>query len=159
MVGGRELPDGVLTPAEAAKKKEGEKVTVQFTVASVGGKANLYLNTEKDFRAKDNFAVVLPPKVQTGKWEKVATVPGFDLNGDNLKDRLHLAGELEAEHRAGPAGPPGNPCRTRMILLAAATVSWPSTVAWRRVSVASRSGTSGEEMAVIGRARRRVRHP
>lgn len=63
------LPDGVLSPAEAAKK-EGEKVTVQFTVASVGGKANLYLNSEKDFRAKENFAVVLTPKVQTGKWEK-----------------------------------------------------------------------------------------
>ncbi|VTU00768.1 Phosphodiesterase/alkaline phosphatase D OS=uncultured planctomycete GN=HGMM_F11F07C03 PE=4 SV=1: PhoD [Gemmataceae bacterium] len=63
------LPDGVLSPAAAAKKV-GEKVTVQYTVASVGGKANLYLNTNKDFRAKDNFAVVLPTKVQTGKWEK-----------------------------------------------------------------------------------------
>lgn len=63
------LPAGVLSPAEAAKK-EGEKVTVQYTVGSVGGKANLYLNSEKDFRAKTNFAVVLTPKVQTGKWEK-----------------------------------------------------------------------------------------
>jgi alkaline phosphatase D len=63
------LPEGVLSPAAAAKKV-GEKVTVQYTVASVGGKANLYLNTNKDFRAKDNFAVVLPTKVQTGKWEK-----------------------------------------------------------------------------------------
>ncbi|MBA4189731.1 MAG: phosphodiesterase [Planctomycetaceae bacterium] len=63
------LPEGVLSPAEAAKKV-GEKVTVQFTVASVGGKANLYLNTNKDFRAKDNFAIVLPVKAQTGTWEK-----------------------------------------------------------------------------------------
>ncbi|MFO0825411.1 MAG: alkaline phosphatase D family protein [Gemmataceae bacterium] len=63
------LPEGVLSPADAAKKV-GEKVTVQFTVGSVGGKANLYLNTNKDFRAKDNFAVVLTPKVQTGKWAK-----------------------------------------------------------------------------------------
>ncbi|MCE9563038.1 MAG: alkaline phosphatase family protein [Planctomycetes bacterium] len=63
------LPEGVLSPAEAAKKV-GEKVTVQFTVASVGGKANLYLNSNKDFRAKDNFAAVLSVKVQTGKWEK-----------------------------------------------------------------------------------------
>lgn len=68
-VAAAKLPDGVLTPAEAAKKV-GEKVTVQFAVASVGGKANLYLNSEKDFRAKENFAVVLPPKVQVGKWEK-----------------------------------------------------------------------------------------
>jgi len=63
------LPEGVLSPAEAAKKV-GEKVTVQYTVASVGGKANLYLNSNKDFRAKDNFAVALSMKVQTGKWEK-----------------------------------------------------------------------------------------
>ena len=42
----------------------------QFTVASVGGKANLYLNSNKDFRAKDNFAIVLGTKAQTGKWEK-----------------------------------------------------------------------------------------
>lgn len=63
------LPEGVISPADAAKKV-GEKVTVQYTVASVGGKANLYLNTNKDFRAKDNFAVVLTPKAQTGKWEK-----------------------------------------------------------------------------------------
>ncbi|MBA4068149.1 MAG: phosphodiesterase [Isosphaera sp.] len=63
------LPAGVLTPAEAAKKV-GEKVTVQFVVASVGGKANLYLNSVKDFRAKDNFAVVLGAKAQAGPWEK-----------------------------------------------------------------------------------------
>lgn len=63
------LPEGVLSPAEAAKKV-GEKVTVQYAVASVGGKANLYLNSNKDFRAKDNFAVALSVKAQTGVWEK-----------------------------------------------------------------------------------------
>jgi alkaline phosphatase D len=63
------LPEGVLSPAEAAKKV-GERVTVQFVVQSVGGKTNLYLNSTKDFRAKENFAIVLGPKVQTGKWEK-----------------------------------------------------------------------------------------
>jgi alkaline phosphatase D len=63
------LPDGVLSPAEAAKKV-GEKVTVQFVVQSVGGKVNLYLNSEKDFRAKENFAVVLTPDAQKGKWAK-----------------------------------------------------------------------------------------
>ena len=65
----KKLP-GVLSPAEAAKKA-GEKVTVQFVVQSVGGKATLYLNSQKDFKAKDNFAVHLPMKLQTGKWEKV----------------------------------------------------------------------------------------
>jgi alkaline phosphatase D len=69
------LPEGVLTPAEAAKKV-GEKVTVQYAVASAGGQVNTYLNSEKDFRSKDNFAVVLTPKGRTGKWEK-ATAATF----------------------------------------------------------------------------------
>lgn len=64
-----QLPKGVVSPADAAKKA-GETVTVQFAVQSVGGKANLYLNSSKDFRAKDNFAVVLPVKAQTGPWAK-----------------------------------------------------------------------------------------
>jgi alkaline phosphatase D len=59
----------VLSPADAAKKA-GEKVTVQYAVKSVGGKVNLYINSLADFRAKDNFAVVLPMKLQTGAWEK-----------------------------------------------------------------------------------------
>jgi alkaline phosphatase D len=63
------LPEGVLSPAEAAKKV-GEKVTVQFAVGSVGGQMNLYLNSEKDFRAKGNFAIVLPPDARKGKWVK-----------------------------------------------------------------------------------------
>src|SRR5581483_449213 len=69
------LPEGVLTPAEAARKV-GEKVTVQYTVASVGGQTNMYLNSEKDFRSKDNFAVVLTPKLRAGRWEK-ATAATF----------------------------------------------------------------------------------
>jgi alkaline phosphatase D len=63
------LPPGVLSPADAAKTT-GESVTVQFVVQSVGGKTTLYLNSQKDFRAKDNFAVMLPAKVQMGKWAK-----------------------------------------------------------------------------------------
>jgi DNA/RNA endonuclease YhcR with UshA esterase domain len=31
---------------------------------------NLYLNSDKDFKSKDNFAVVLTAKGKTGKWEK-----------------------------------------------------------------------------------------
>lgn len=63
------LPEGVLSPAEAAKKV-GEKITVQYTVASTGGRGNHYLNSEKDFKSKDNFAVILTSKGRTGKWEK-----------------------------------------------------------------------------------------
>jgi alkaline phosphatase D len=65
------LPEGVLPPAEAAKKI-GEKVTVQFPVASTGGSPDkrLFLNSDPDFRAKGNFTVMLMPKAFTGKWEK-----------------------------------------------------------------------------------------
>jgi alkaline phosphatase D len=63
-------PEGVLSPAEASKKV-GETVKVQFVVQSVGGKATVYLNSQKDFRAKDNFAIALSMKAQTGAWAKV----------------------------------------------------------------------------------------
>jgi len=75
------LPEGVLSPAEAAKKV-GEKVTVQYTVASSGGQANLYLNSDKNFRAKENFAVVLTPKAKTGKWDKAS---GETFNGKTIR--------------------------------------------------------------------------
>lgn len=63
------LPAGVLSPADAAKKP-GETVTVQFAVQSTGGKGTLYLNSNKDYKAKGNFAVALPTKAQTGAWAK-----------------------------------------------------------------------------------------
>ena len=63
------LPEGVLSPAEAAKKV-GELVTVQYAVASTGGQVNLYLNSDANFKSKDNFTVVLTPKGKTGKWDK-----------------------------------------------------------------------------------------
>jgi alkaline phosphatase D len=75
------LPDGVISPADAAKKV-GQKVTVQYTVLSTGGQANLYLNSDKNFRAKENFAVVLTPKAKTGKWEKAA---GDTFNGKIIR--------------------------------------------------------------------------
>jgi alkaline phosphatase D len=75
------LPAGVLSPAEAAKKP-GEKVTVQFTVASTGGQANLYLNSEKDFRSKDNFAIVLPAK---GRPASLANATGAMFQGKTLR--------------------------------------------------------------------------
>ncbi|HUR53358.1 MAG TPA: alkaline phosphatase D family protein [Gemmataceae bacterium] len=75
------LPEGVLSPAQAAGKV-GEKVTVMFTVVSTGGQANLYLNSNKDFRAKDNFAVVLTPKAKTGKWDKAT---GATFTGKTIK--------------------------------------------------------------------------
>ena len=73
------LPEGVLSPADAAKKV-GEKVTVQFAVASTGG--NLYLNSDKDFRSKDNFAVLLTTRGRTGAWEKAT---GATFQGKTIR--------------------------------------------------------------------------
>ncbi|MGL6076354.1 MAG: alkaline phosphatase D family protein [Fimbriiglobus sp.] len=76
------LPEGVLTPAEAAKKV-GETVTVQYTVK--GGRAvnegkRVLLNSDKDFKAKENFTVVLNAKGMTGKWDKATY--------DTFKDKV-----------------------------------------------------------------------
>jgi alkaline phosphatase D len=75
------LPDGVLTPAEAAAKV-GQKVTVQYAVASTGGATNLYLNSARDFRAKDNFAVALTPAAKAGPW---ATATGATFQGKTIR--------------------------------------------------------------------------
>lgn len=75
------LPEGVLSPADAARKV-GEKATVQFRVASTGGQVNLYLNSEADFRSKDNFAVMLTPEAKSGPWEKAA---GSTFKGKTIR--------------------------------------------------------------------------
>jgi alkaline phosphatase D len=72
------LPEGVLTPSEAAKKV-GENVTVQFDIKSlraVNEGKRILMNSDKDFKAKENFTVVLNAKGMTGKWEK-ATADTF----------------------------------------------------------------------------------
>jgi serine/threonine protein kinase len=51
--------DKLLTPA-LALQREGEEHTVEFRVQSVGGTSNMYLNSDPDFRAADNFAVRIP---------------------------------------------------------------------------------------------------
>jgi len=65
-------PEGVLTPAEAAKKV-GETVTVQFLVKSgraVNEGKRILLNSDADFKAKENFTVLLNQKGMTGPYEK-----------------------------------------------------------------------------------------
>ncbi len=65
-------PDGVLSPAEAIKKV-GEEATVQFAVAAgrvVSGGKRILLNSDADFKAKDNFTVVVNEKAMTGPFEK-----------------------------------------------------------------------------------------
>lgn len=65
-----DLPKGILSPAEAIKKV-GAEVTVQFEVA--GGRLigkRILLNSDKDFRSKENFTVVVNETAWTGKFEK-----------------------------------------------------------------------------------------
>ena len=65
------LPDGVLSPADALKKKAGDEVTVQFAVE--GGRVvgtRILLNSDKDFKSEKNFTVVVNDKALTGKLDK-----------------------------------------------------------------------------------------
>ena len=94
-------PEGVLTPAEAAKKV-GETVTVQFAVK--GGRAvnegkRILLNSDADFKAKENFTVLLNQKGMTGSLRE--------------GDLRHVQGEDRPRHRQGVAvqGQPATPDR------------------------------------------------
>jgi len=65
------LAEGVISAADALKKKEGEEVTVQFEVMAgrLTGK-RILLNSEKDFKSDKNFTVVVNDKAWTGKFDK-----------------------------------------------------------------------------------------
>jgi alkaline phosphatase D len=63
-------PEGVLTPAEAAAKV-GEAVTVQYAVVggrAVSGGKRILLNSDRDFKAKANFTVVVNEAALTGPY-------------------------------------------------------------------------------------------
>jgi alkaline phosphatase D len=57
---------------EEAKKKVGKTVTTELRVGSARAIASgqMFLNSERDFKAKENFTVVLRPSALKGKWEK-----------------------------------------------------------------------------------------
>jgi hypothetical protein len=57
-----------IPPAEAAKKVN-EKVTVEMEVKSTGGRSNIYLNSEEDFKAEKNFTIFIG-KDQLEKFKK-----------------------------------------------------------------------------------------
>ena len=82
------LPKGVLAPAEALKKKEGDDVTVQFAVEAgrLAGK-RILLNSEKDFKSEKNFTVVVNEKAWTGKLDK-ATFDTFKGKTIRVKGKL-----------------------------------------------------------------------
>jgi len=83
-----ELPEGVLSPAEVLKKKEGDDVTVQFAVEAgrLAGK-RILLNSEKDFKSEKNFTVVVNEKAWTGKFDK-ATFDTFKGKTVRVKGKL-----------------------------------------------------------------------
>lgn len=73
------LPEGVISPAEAAKRV-GDEVTLQFIVKA-GGKSRdgkrAFLNSDADFRSEANFTVVVTgTALAEGKWK--------DLEPDTL---------------------------------------------------------------------------
>ena len=82
------LPEGVLSAADALKKKEGEEVTVQFAVEAgrVVGK-RILLNSEKDFKSEKNFTVVVNDKALTGKLDK-ATFDTFKGKTIRVKGKI-----------------------------------------------------------------------
>ncbi|HEX4606935.1 MAG TPA: hypothetical protein VH092_01895, partial [Urbifossiella sp.] len=73
-----------LTPAEAAKKVD-QKVTVELTVKSAGGKANVFLNSEDDFKSDKNFTIFVSAKaVEKFKEAKVDDV-GAHFKGKTVR--------------------------------------------------------------------------
>ncbi|HEY2784736.1 MAG TPA: alkaline phosphatase D family protein [Fimbriiglobus sp.] len=86
-------PDGVLTPAEAAKMLDKE-VTVQFAPASgrVNGQGDakrIFLNSEKDYRSETNFTVMMTIKALTDKY-KDATFDTFRGKTIRVKGTVKL---------------------------------------------------------------------
>ena len=82
------LPEGVLSPADALKKKAGDEVTLQFAVEAgrlVG--TRILLNSEKDFKNERNFTVVVNDKARTGKLDK-ATFDTFKGKTIRVKGKL-----------------------------------------------------------------------
>lgn len=64
-------PEGVLSPADAAKKV-GEMVTVQFEVKAarnLGEGKRFFLNSESNLRDEKNFTIVLNAKARGAKWK------------------------------------------------------------------------------------------
>jgi alkaline phosphatase D len=82
------LPAGVVSPAGALKKKEGEDITVQFAVeAGRGVGKRILLNSEKDFKSVKNFTVVVNEIALTGKLDK-ATFDTFKGKTIRAKGKL-----------------------------------------------------------------------
>jgi alkaline phosphatase D len=73
------VSEGAVTPEQAAKMV-GEKVTLEMKVASVGGspEKRMFLNSKRNFRDEENFAVVLNSKAFAGKWEKATAATFLD---------------------------------------------------------------------------------
>lgn len=73
-----------IKPEEAAKKVN-EKVTVEMEVKSAGGKENIYLNTEADYKDAKNFEVFIP-KESLEKFKKAKIEdPKMHYNGNLIQ--------------------------------------------------------------------------
>lgn len=59
---GGQLPEGVISAMQALQAV-GKKVEVQFRVASVGGRGPYFINSLKEYRAKENLTLFVPLEV------------------------------------------------------------------------------------------------
>jgi alkaline phosphatase D len=67
-------PTGGAISAKDALSQDGKKVTVEMRVSSVGGtpEKRIFLNSDRDFRSDENFAVVVLPAALKGRYAKAA---------------------------------------------------------------------------------------
>lgn len=80
-------------PIDELRKLIGKPAEVTFTVMSVGGRANLYLNSMKEWRSTDAFTAMLVPATRE-ELKKLGTDEPFD---DLIGRRVRCRGELEMD--------------------------------------------------------------
>jgi hypothetical protein len=89
----QEITPSLEPPIDDLRNLVGKTAEVTFTVLTVGGKANLYLNSQKDWRSADCFTAMLVPTARD-ELKKL----GFDDPFDDLIGRqVRCRGELELD--------------------------------------------------------------
>jgi len=80
-------------PIDELRERIGKPAEVTFTVMSVGGRSNLYLNSMKEWRSTDAFTAMLVPAARE-ELKKLGTDEPFD---DLIGRRVRCRGELETD--------------------------------------------------------------
>jgi hypothetical protein len=80
-------------PIDELRKLVGQPAEVTFTVMTVGGRSNLYLNSMKEWRSPDCFTAMLEPAARD-ELKKLGTDEPFD---DLIGRRVRCRGKLERD--------------------------------------------------------------